>query len=581
MSRVALDAGARAFALARASGRRVDRGAPRDRRDARARASYAPRGEDEGGEEAGAGPSGAGDSPAFSLADVEATEDENALTTMLNRAIFVEDYELAGKASEKLKALQGMTDAREQLLDWRSLGLANWIASRAEDLGFRYPTAIQRRAALAMMTVNDIVISSQTGSGKTLAYLMPSVDGLNFVGRGMLQMVVIVPTRELVVQNCMLIWRILGGNVSKARPGDTANMYRYIGPRGVKVRGVFDMEKHVKNPDPDIAVAEIVVGTPEELRFLKLQGDLEVDLAQFLIADEADVLFEKHPEAMAELLKPSPYEPVMDDRCVCLSGVALSKELVKSCTEQKLMKDPIWITTGGGLRVPPGISHRMIVVKDRARKLIALTRQLRKDLEEAGQDSPPPRTFIFVPNSEAARVTAAPVRKALWGEHKLLMLLPEGIEALRVVQDFKDNKASILVCTAESERGLDMPNIQYIYSLDAPSTSSYLHRAGRCGRLGSTTPGVVTSVVSEDELKALKQAYVDLEINEVIELEELPAREFETEEETRQALLDDLFFLMETNADVVNSLEQIFDKSGDQDEDLYGEDADADEDDGD
>lgn len=91
----------------------------------------------------------------------------------------------------------------------------------------------------------------------------------------------------------------------------------------------------------------------------------------------------------------------------------------------------------------------------------------------------------------------------------------------------------------------------------------------------------MTSVVSEDELKALKQAYVDLEINEVIELEELPAREFETEEETRQALLDDLFFLMETNADVVNSLEQIFDKSGDQDEDLYGEDADADEDDGD
>lgn len=406
---------------------------------------------------------------------------------------------------------------------------------------------------------------------------MPSIDGLNFVGRGMLQMVVIVPTRELVVQNSMLIWRILGGNVSKATPGDAANMFRYIGPRGVKVRGVFDMEKHVRNPDPDIAVAEIVVGTPEELRILKLQGDLEVDLAQFIIADEADVLFEKHPEAMAELLKPSPYEQVMEDRSICLSGVALSTELVKYCTEKGLMKEPIWITTGGGLRVPPGISHRMIVVKDRSRKLIALTRQLRKDLEEAGQDAPPPRTFIFVPNSAAAKTTAGPVRKALWGEHKLLMLLPEGTEALRVVQDFKENKASILVCTTESERGLDMPNIQYIYSLDAPSTSSYLHRAGRCGRLGTLTPGVVTSVVSEDEVKALKQAYVDLEINDVIELEELPAREYETAEETQQALLDNLFFLMDTNADVVNSLEQIFEKSGTQDEDDEEDDIDEDE----
>ena len=564
---------ARARETARSDGRRhVARRARGGARRGVARAAYTP---SDDGASADAGTSSEG---AFGTADVDGTEDENALTTILNKAIFAEDYALAGRASAKLKRLQGMTDPREQLLDWRSLGLANWIASRAEDLGFRYPTAIQRRSALAMMRVNDVVISSQTGSGKTLAYLMPSVDGLNFVGRGMLQMVVIVPTRELVVQNSMLIWRILGGNVSKATPGDAANMFRYMGPRGVKVRGVFDLEKHVRNPDPDIAVAEIVVGTPEELRLLKLQGDLEVDLAQFIIADEADVLFEKHPEAMAELLKPSPYEQVMEDRCVCLSGVALSKDLVKSCTERGLMKEPIWITTGGGLRVPPGISHRMIVVKDRSRKLIALTRQLRKDLEEAGEDAPPPRTFIFVPNSAAAKTTAGPVRKALWGEHKLLMLLPEGTEALRVVQDFKENKASILVCTAESERGLDMPNIQYIYSLDAPSTSSYLHRAGRCGRLGTLTPGVVTSVVSEDEVKALKQAYVDLEINDVIELEELPPREYETAEETQQALLDDLFFLMDTNADVINSLEQIFEKSGTQDEDDDDEEEDEDED---
>ena len=142
---------------------------------------------------------------------------------------------MAQRVSEKLRRVQGMTDPREQLLDWRSLGMANWIASRAEDLGFRYPTAIQRRAALAMMNVNDVVISSQTGSGKTLAYLMPSIDGLNYVGRGMLQLLVIVPTRELVVQNSMLIWRILGGNVSTQRPGDSGNIFRYIGPRGVKV----------------------------------------------------------------------------------------------------------------------------------------------------------------------------------------------------------------------------------------------------------------------------------------------------------------------------------------------------------
>ena len=509
--------------------------------------------------------------------DIDTTDDENVLTTVLNRAIFEENYALAGKASAKLKAIQGITDPKEQLLDWRALGVANWIATRAEDLGFRYPTAIQRRAALAMMNVNDIVISSQTGSGKTLAYLMPTIDGMNFVGRGMLQLLVIVPTRELVVQNVMLIYRILGGNISSKLPGDTGNIFRYIGPRGVKVKGVFDFDKHVREPDPDTCVAEIVVGTPEELKLLKLQGDLEVDLAQFIVADEVDVLFEKFPDAMEVLLKPSPYEPVMADRCVCLCGVGVPRSVVDSCASKGLIKkDAIWISTGGGMRVPPGITHRMIVVKDKSRKLIALTRQLRKDLEDAGEDAPPPRTFIFVPNSAAAKTTAGPVRKALWGDHKLLMLLPEGVEALRTVQDFKNNKASILICTSESERGLDMPNIQHIYSLDAPSTSSYLHRAGRCGRLGAPAPGVVTSVVSEDELTTLRQAYVDLEISGVIRLEELEAREYETEEETQRQLLDDTFFLIDAQADAINTLEGIYES-----EDAVKDDDDDDDEDDD
>ena len=513
--------------------------------------------------------------------DIDTTSDENVLTTVLNRAIFEENYALAGKASGKLKAIQGITDPKEQLLDWRALGVANWIATRAEDLGFRYPTAIQRRAALAMMNVNDVVISSQTGSGKTLAYLMPTIDGMNFVGRGMLQLLIIVPTRELVVQNVMLIYRILGGNVSTKMPGDAGNIFRYIGPRGIKVKGVFDFDKHVREPDPDTCVAEIVVGTPDELKLLKLQGDLEVDLAQFIVADEVDVLFEKFPDAMDVLLKPSPYEPVMEDRCVCLCGVAVPRSIVDSCASKGLIKkDAIWISTGGGMRVPPGITHRTIVVKDKSRKLIALTRQLRKDLEDAGEDAPPPRTFIFVPNSVAARTTAGPVRKALWGEHKLLMLLPEGIEALRTVQDFKNNKASILICTSESERGLDMPNIQHIYSLDAPSTSSYLHRAGRCGRLGATAPGVVTSVVSEDELTTLRQTYVDLEISGVIQLEELEAREYETEEETQRQLLDDTFFLIDAQADAINTLEGIYESEDavkDEDDDDDDDDDDEDE----
>ena len=49
-------------------------------------------------------------------------------------------------------------------------------------------------------------------------------------------------------------------------------------------------------------VAEIVVGVPDALARMKRAGFLEVDLATTIVADEADQLFERYPEAMETLL---------------------------------------------------------------------------------------------------------------------------------------------------------------------------------------------------------------------------------------------------------------------------------------
>lgn len=248
---------------------------------------------------------------------IEEISDENLLTTSLNRAISDEDYSLAAKLSKRLQAVQnlnGARDAREILLDWRMLGIAEWMAARAEALGFRFPTGIQRKSTSAFLDGDRlIVISAQTGTGKTLAYLVPAVDQMDFVGRQMLQILVVVPTRELVVQTTMLAYKLTGGSISRGVPGDQGNMFNYFGPQGLVVKGVFE-QRHVADPDPGLATAEIVVGTPDELAELKRRGIVEVDLASHIICDEADALFENHEDAMRELLKPSPYVPVMETR---------------------------------------------------------------------------------------------------------------------------------------------------------------------------------------------------------------------------------------------------------------------------
>jgi superfamily II DNA/RNA helicase len=180
------------------------------------------------------------------------------------------------------------------------------------------------------------------------------------------------------------------------------------------------------------------------------------------------------------------------------------------------------------------------------------------------------------------------------------------------MQDFKNQKATLLLCTPEAERGLDMPGVDYVYSLDAPSTTaSYLHRAGRCGRLGATTTGVVTSVVTPEEESVLDQSFLDLEISNWEKLEErvnapsvaalaadakktvfesesddarsepvereraetidadawkyAPDDRYESEnpveEEERSltaAALNDLFYLVDAQAEAVNALEDMF-----------------------
>ena len=91
-------------------------------------------------------------------------------------------------------------------IDWSSLSLPGWITGRTENLGYRFPTEVQRRAAPVITSGADAVIQSETGSGKTIAFLVPALARLDFPPLMYLddlkgpQCLVLVPTMELGVQ---------------------------------------------------------------------------------------------------------------------------------------------------------------------------------------------------------------------------------------------------------------------------------------------------------------------------------------------------------------------------------------------
>jgi len=258
------------------------------------------------------------------------------------------------------------------------------------------------------------------------------------------------------------------------------------------------------------------------------------------------------------------------------------------------MNEPITIQVGKDQALPTGLTHQYIVVEP-GRKLAVLTRMLRQDLELLGDDSVPARAMIFANNAEEAGEALEPLRSSLWSDHKLAVLLPPGTriapppgsmpdpeeaeamgllqqdgdeaqintvhelagaspfsasDPIRAMHSFRDNKTSLLLCTPQASRGIDLPAVSHVYNLGLPDDAKqYLHRAGRAGRVGSTAGGIVTTLVTPAELDFIKA--VGEELNITIKEGQQPGSmlppgdgEISEELEKYRKGLDDLYNLM-------------------------------------
>ncbi|CAL8467542.1 g7080 [Coccomyxa elongata] len=483
-------------------------------------------------------------------------DDTNELTTALNNAIAAEDYSLASKLRDRLRQLSG-SDAAPPA-DWHSLGIPAWLADRAEQIGYRFPTEVQRRAAKVIGRGADAIIQSATGSGKTLAFVIPLLAALkyppdaypeDFQGP---QLVIVVPTRELGVQTVMLIYQLFGGSVNAGIPGDPTNMFAYTGPRGVRVKGVLDKEEVVRAKNNGwLFASHVVVGTPQCLAELATPPNAFPLTAclRALAVDEVDAYPKDERESLDFVLAQAckQREQLPKPQVVLVGATLPSEDILDRYQQQGWMTDAVTLRVGRLGQVPAGLQHRYMLVDD-ARKLIVMCRQLRLDLAEQGEDAAPARVMVFVESEEAARAAAMPLRSGLWGDHKVSVLLPHGEEPIQALHAFRDNKATFLLATPSAARGLDLPAVSHVYNLDPPEDSvQYLHRAGRAGRIGSPVKGIVTTLVTKEQVPRLVDIAKELNLK-FTEQPQPPADTLTDVEEgnieTAKRNLDDLYNLL-------------------------------------
>ena len=85
-------------------------------------------------------------------------------------------------------------------MDFEQLNLDKPLLNALNDLGYVQPTPIQEKAFSLIMSGKDIVGIAQTGTGKTFAYLLPILRQLKYSDQKHPRVLIIVPTRELVLQ---------------------------------------------------------------------------------------------------------------------------------------------------------------------------------------------------------------------------------------------------------------------------------------------------------------------------------------------------------------------------------------------
>jgi superfamily II DNA/RNA helicase len=356
------------------------------------------------------------------------------------------------------------------------LGLGDELSAAFAKLGYKEPTRIQSLAIPALLARKDLFIQSETGTGKTFAYLAPIfslIKGLD-ASRGPLALV-LCPTQELVVQ------------VAKKAEELAVAAGLNIGVCPVIGGSPLSRQEAALKHKP-----LLVVGSPGRTLDLVSLRDLRLDGLQFLVLDEGDRLFTKeYRDVVTDLLRRAPKKAtrllasatILDSTKAAAAVFMNSPESIDLLDEGVLRND---------------IEHWVFYVEHR--KKLDFLRRLDHALK-------PKRCLVFA--SSGDRVAKAAERLQERGMSAESLLSRQEKEHRRLaIERFEAGSLRYLVTSDLGARGLDIPEISHIISLDFPEEGSYyVHRAGRTGRAG--LKGISILLADTVELKRAAKLAVD------------------------------------------------------------------------
>ncbi|TCI93779.1 DEAD/DEAH box helicase [Tenacibaculum sp. M341] len=370
---------------------------------------------------------------------------------------------------------------------FNDLDLSNPLRNAIEDLGFVSPTPVQEEAFPIVRSGKDVVGIAQTGTGKTFAYVLPILRDLKFSKQLTPRVVILVPTRELVIQVVEEIEKLS----------------KYITLRVLGVYGGVNLNRHKE------AVAlgsDIIVATPGRIYDLALSRVLKLKSVQKLVIDEVDVMldlgFRFQLLNIFDLLPPR--------RQNIMFSATMTEDVEALIDDYFLSPKKIAIAVSG---TPlDNIEQKAYNVPNFYTKINLINHLLFDKTVYS-------KVLIFAPNKRNADRIFNLLDEEFPGQTCVIHSNKTQNYRIRSIENFNEGKHRILIATDVIARGLDLKEITHVINFNTPHfPENYMHRIGRTGRAEHKGTAILLSTEKEQEAKNRIEELMDY----TVPLSEIP-----------------------------------------------------------
>tara|TARA_Y100000310_G_C20642100_1_gene794560 strand:- start:235 stop:1335 length:1101 start_codon:yes stop_codon:yes gene_type:complete len=346
--------------------------------------------------------------------------------------------------------------------DFNKLGLKKQIL---QAIKHKESTEVQEKIIPLALQGKNIVFTSMTGSGKTLAYTLGFLGKIN--PKLGIQMIVLVPTRELAIQ------------VKK-------EIEQICEPLKIKVGMLFGGRSIAGDYKTTKRRNQILIGTPGRLIQHVNEKNIKIGDVKYLVFDESDQMFDRGFADDCAYLITRTSKQVQ----IILSSATIS-EKVQTFIDQEINDYQL---LNIGIKIPKKITQEKTYCDIKGKNKILLNFFSDREFK---------RALIFC-NTKAKTETISDFLRDHNYKAQALNGQLEQQDRQNRLNLFKDGKLSILVTTDLAARGLHVPKIDLIINYDVPVRDDfYVHRIGRTGR-NNNAGYALTLICPEDEERFLR-----------------------------------------------------------------------------